>query len=100
MKLSTELLLLLLTTSCAMVRSVSQTSIPKKRNKVVEAEVTNNIIFLFNFSTTYLNDLTEQLSAQCPNGKVQGILTNDTLITYFPIVFYKERITATGYCND
>ena len=91
---------LLALVSCAQVRSVSQTSIPVKRNKVVKAEVTNNIFFLFNFSTNYLNTLTDQLRNNCPKGRVEGILTKDVMITYFPIIFHREHITAEGLCVD
>lgn len=86
--------------SCAFLNSVSQTSIPKDRSKVVTASVTNNIIFLFNFSNDYLNQLTPKLMDQCPNGSVQGILTKDETFTYFPLVFSKVKVTATGYCVE
>ena len=91
---------LLMLVSCAQVRSVSQTSIPVKRSKVVKAEVTNNIFLLFNFSTNYLNSLTDQLRNSCPNGRVEGILTKDVMITYFPIIFHREHITAEGFCVE
>ena len=98
MKTTVRLFLLLLVTSCAQIRSVSQTSIPAKRSHIVTAEVKNNIFFLFNFRTDYVNDLTKQLRDKCENGRVEGILTKDVIITYFPIVYYKEHITAEGYC--
>ena len=90
--------LVIFTVSCAQVRSVSQTSIPTKRGDLVKAEVKNNIIFFFNFNTTYLNDLNAQLSSKCSNGSVEGILTKDVVVTYFPIIFHQEQITAEGYC--
>jgi hypothetical protein len=98
MKKTLLILSLLFISSCAQVRSVSQTSIPLKKDKPVKAEVTNNIFLLFNFSTTYVNDLTLQLQKSCPNGRVEGILTKDVLTMYFPIIFYRENITAEGYC--
>jgi hypothetical protein len=98
MKTAIVLLVLMIASSCAQVRSVSQTSIPTKKDKVVKAEVKNNIFFLLNFSTTYINDLTTQLQNSCPNGRVEGILTKDVFITYFPIIFHREHITAEGYC--
>ena len=100
MRLSLALLIFLMLSSCARVRSVSQTSIPSQQGKIVKAEVKNNIFFFFNFSTTYLNDLTVQLRRQCPGGKVSGILTKDVIITYFPIIYSKEHITAEGFCEN
>ena len=90
--------LVVLTASCAQVRSVSQTSIPAKRGQMVKAEVKNNIFFLFNFNTSYLNDLHTQLKSKCDNGSVEGILTKDVFVTYFPVIFYQEQISAEGYC--
>lgn len=98
MKRLNLLLLLCLFNSCAYLKSVSQTSIPKYKNKIVTAKVEKNIIFLFNFSNDYLTGLTQQLINQCPNGSVKGILTKDESITYFPIIFHKNIVTATGYC--
>jgi hypothetical protein len=100
MKLSLCLVLLALSVSCAQVRSVSQTSIPKKRGTPVQAEVKNNIFLLLNFKTDYLNDLHTQLKASCPKGSVEGILTKDVFITYFPVFFHREHITAEGYCVE
>lgn len=100
MKLVLCLLALTVVSSCARVRSVSQTSIPAKRSNVVTAEVKNNIFFFFNFRTDYVNDLTTQLKEKCPNGKVEGILTKDVITTYFPIIYSQEHITAEGYCGN
>ncbi|MCE3012149.1 MAG: hypothetical protein LW878_03705 [Proteobacteria bacterium] len=91
-------IVLLFSVSCAQVRSVSQTSIPTKRGTLVKAEVKNNIFFFFNFNTTYLNELSAQLSSKCEKGSVEGILTKDVVVTYFPIIFYQEQISAEGFC--
>lgn len=94
------LLTLLSAFSCAQIQSVSQTSIPSKKGKVVTATVENNIVFFFNFSNSYIDRLNQDLLAQCSNGKVEGILTKHETKTYFPIVFHKVVITAEGYCNE
>jgi len=86
--------------SCTHMASVSQTSIPAKKGNVVKAEVKNNIIFFFNFSNDYVNEINEKLIAQCPNGSVKGILTKHENITYFPIIFHQIKISAEGYCNE
>ena len=94
------LLSLLFTVSCTHMASVSQTSIPAKKGKIVKAEVEKNIIFLFNFSNTYVDEINDKLASQCPNGSIQGVLTKHESITYFPIVFHKVKISAEGYCNE
>ena len=86
--------------SCSHLSSVSQTSIPKKKGKVVEAKVERNIFFLFNFNNEYVNALPQKLMDQCPRGSVRGILTKDEDIVYFPIVFHKNVVTASGFCVD
>ncbi len=91
--------LLFVITSCSHVASLSQTSIPKRKGKVVRAEVTNNVILLLNFSNAYVDEISSKLSGQCPKGNVQGILTKHENITYFPIIFHQVKVTAEGYCN-
>lgn len=86
--------------SCASVNSVSQTSIPKNKSNIVKAKVEKNIIFLMNFNNDYIDNLTQQLMNQCPNGSVKGILTKDENFVYFPIIFHKSVISAEGYCID
>ena len=94
------LISMLLTASCTHLSSVSQTSIPAKKGKVVKTTVDNNIFFFFNFSNSYLDAINEKLAMQCENGKISGILTKHESITYFPIIFHKIRVTAEGYCNE
>lgn len=94
------LLTLLFTVSCTHMASVSQTSIPAKKGKLVKTQVDKNIIFLFNFSNDYVDEINDKLAAQCQNGSVEGVLTKHESITYFPIIFHKVRITAEGYCNE
>jgi hypothetical protein len=94
------LISMLFLASCTHMASVSQTSIPAKKGKVVSAEVEKNIIFLFNFSNAYVDEINDKLVAQCPNGSVQGVLTKHESITYFPIIFHRVKITAEGYCNE
>ncbi len=98
MKKLSSVCLLMILASCAQVQSVSQTSIPRDRRNVVTAKVEKNIIFLMNFDNDYLDELTTKLKSQCQNGAVRGILTKDENITYFPIIFHKSVVTATGYC--
>ncbi len=92
--ISTSLLL----NSCASVNSVSITPIPKQRNQVVKAEVSKFIFLGFNFNNDFVDDVTDQLIQQCPDGIVTGILTKDEVISY--ILAFTRKITATGYCNS
>ena len=100
MKFLLILLFVFAFSSCSHLSSVSQTSIPKDKSKIVTAKVDRNIIFFFNFNNDYIDNLTAQLIAQCPQGSVKGILTKDENITYFPIVFHKVVVTASGYCVE
>lgn len=94
------LLSLLFTISCTHMASVSQTSIPAKKGTVVKTEVEKGIVFMFNFSNDYVDEINDKLAAQCVNGSVQGVLTKHENITYFPIIYHKIKITAEGYCNE
>ncbi len=97
------LLILSLATSglmgCASINSVSMTSVPAKRTKEIRAERSKLIFLGFNFDNDFVNEMTEDLKAQCPNGQVQGILTKDETILYFLFFVYSRRVVATGYCN-
>ena len=100
MKIIFLVLLTILFSSCAQVRSVSQTSIPTKRDKLVRAEVKKNIFFLFNFSTDYLAQINTQLRKKCPKGNIEGILTKDVMIVYFPVIYHQDYVTAEGFCVE
>ena len=94
------LLSIIALSSCTHLNSVSQTSIPKKKGKLIKASTTKNIIFFFVFDTNYVNNLIDDLKNQCPNGDVKGILTKDIHKTYFPVIFSQRIVEAEGYCNE
>lgn len=98
MKLISGSLILLLFWGCSHVQSVSVSSIPKKRSQKVRVSADKFIFFLLNFNNDYVNELTEQLASKCPKGVVKGVLTKHELITYFPLVAYKQRVSIEGYC--
>lgn len=87
-------------TGCAYLGSVSTTSIPADRRKVVEVESARFIFLLLNFNNSYVDELTHDLAEKCPNGKVLGVLTKHENITYFPLIAHGVRITATGFCVE
>lgn len=85
---------------CAHVNSVSTTSIPADRSKPVEAETSKFLFMFINFNNDYVNELTEKLAAQCPDGRVEGVLTKLEYVTWFPVFAYSVHVEATGYCVD
>ena len=83
---------------CASVNSVSLTSIPPQRSQVVKSEASKVIVLGLNFNNDFVDEVSEGLQAQCPKGKVSGILTKDEVMDYFLYMVYKRRITAQGFC--
>ena len=90
--------LLILSSGCTHLSSVSTSSIPKNRGKKVQSTAERFIFFAFNFNNDYVDEMTEDLANQCPKGKVKGILSKHESITYFPLVAHKIRVSAEGYC--
>ena len=87
-------------TGCAYLGSVSTSSVPVDRSKMVEVETSRFIFLLLNFDNDYVDQLTRDLADQCRNGKVQGVLTKHENITYFPISAHGVRVPATGFCVE
>ena len=83
-------LLLIFTSACASVQSVSLTSIPADRKKPVQAQATKTIFLGFNFDNDFVDQLTPNLEKQCPEGKVAGLLTKDESINYFFYIVVSE----------
>ncbi|MBL7557464.1 MAG: hypothetical protein JNM24_16670 [Bdellovibrionaceae bacterium] len=98
MKLVILGLVLVLVSGCVSLNSVSLTSVPVERGQKVRAESERFIFMGFNFDNDYVNAVTSDLKTQCPNGTVSGLLTKSESINYFLYIFWKSRITATGYC--
>jgi hypothetical protein len=88
--------LLLLLIDCAFLKSVSVNPQPPDRSKKVQAEVTKFVILAFNFDNDFLDELPTKLSAQCPDGKISGIVTKYEDINYF--LAYRMNVKSTGYC--
>lgn len=98
MKYLTLVLTLFLMSGCVSLNSVSLTSVPANKNQKVRAESERFIFMGFNFDNDYVNSITMELKQQCPNGTVSGLLTKSENINYFLYIFWKSRITASGYC--
>ena len=94
-----SILSLAILSGCTHLHSVSTTSIPAQRNRKVQS-TSDKIIFLgFNFNNDYVDAIVQDLARQCPNGKVEGILTKQEDVDYFLYIVWKSQITATGYCT-
>jgi hypothetical protein len=88
----------LILSACASLESVSTTSVPAQRSKKISA-VSDRFIFLgLNFNNEYVDKMVKDLAQQCPNGRVEGILTKQESIYYFLYFFWTSKVTATGYC--
>ncbi len=94
----TLFLSLLVFAGCTHLQSVSTTSIPAQRGRKVQAS-SDKIIFLgFNFNNDYVDAMVQDLARQCPNGKVEGLLTKQEDVDYFLYIVWKSQVTASGYC--
>jgi hypothetical protein len=98
MKKPTWLLLSLLCSGCVHMRSISTTSIPVERDNAVESTGYRFLFLMINFKNDYVNEMTKDLAGQCPDGRVEGILTKQEDIMYFPLFAHAVRVSATGYC--
>ncbi|MFN8792620.1 MAG: hypothetical protein ACK5Y2_14285 [Bdellovibrionales bacterium] len=56
------------------------------------------MFMLFNFDNKYVDSMVMDLARQCPQGRVEGILTKFETVTYFPLIAYRLQATAQGYC--
>lgn len=92
------LTLLVQASACTYVTAVSQTNVPKQRDKPVRAETKRYIILGFNFDNDYPYLLVQKLQEQCPKGQVRGLMTKDTLTMYFLVFFWSREQKAEGYC--
>lgn len=81
---------------CASLKSVSMTSFPKDRSKVVKAKVSKFVFLAFNFNNDFVLDLVPELQNKCPKGKVTGITSKYETRWYF--IGYSMIVTSEGFC--
>lgn len=98
MKKLTLIALTLFSISCTHLQSVSTSSVPASRSKPVSAEGSRFMFMFFNFDNKYVDNVVMDLARQCPNGKIEGILTKYETVTYFPLFAYRLQASAQGYC--
>ena len=94
-----SLILTLTFTGCVHVKTVSLTSVPEDRGQAVSAEGSRFLFLGISFSTDYVDEAIAKLSDQCPNGKIEGVLTKLEVVNYFLFFFATERVVAKGFCR-
>ena len=90
--------ILLICMGCTSLHTVSLTTIPAQRNKVIKAEASKVVFLGFTFDNDFIDDMEVQLKNQCPNGVVSGILTKDEVVNYFLFIVWQQKVSARGYC--
>ena len=81
---------------CTSLQSVSLTQIPGDRSRPVRAVTTDTALLGIHFDNDFVGPLTAELMAQCPRGRVTGILTKQESTLY--VVVQTRRVIARGYC--
>ena len=81
---------------CTSLQSVSVTQIPSDRSRPLHAEVSNTAFLGIHFTNDFIEPLTAKLMAECPRGRVTGILTKQESSLY--VIVQTRRVVATGYC--
>jgi hypothetical protein len=89
--------LLGLTQACAHVTSMSVTPMPLERGTEVNAHEQSKLLFAgIGLDDDFGSDLTRQLRQECPDGRVEGILTRQRTTQYVFLV--REEVDASGWC--
>lgn len=81
---------------CTTLKSFSMTQVPSDRSRRVEASDTSGGLFGLFFSNDFADEVAEQLRAQCPQGRLSGVVTKYESTLY--VIWVSRKITASGYC--
>ncbi len=84
-------------TSCASLKSVSMTQVPRDRGRPIQAEATNWALLGIHFTNDFVDDAIEDLQKQCPGGRITGVYTKYDGHFYFLVT--RRRVRASGYCE-
>jgi hypothetical protein len=87
---------LVVTSGCASLQSVSVTNIPRERGRPITANADNPAFLGIHFSNDFADGLPEELRRQCPNGKVTGIYSKYESTWY--VLVQNRELTLRGYC--
>jgi hypothetical protein len=88
--------LLLAQGGCTTLKSFSLTQVPADRSHRIEASASSGGLFGIFFSNDFVDELTADLTQQCPNGRVTGVLTKQESTLY--VIWVSRKLTATAYC--
>lgn len=84
-------------TGCVSLNSVSLTQVPKERSNQITSSADSWTFLGIAFNNDFVDEVTLDLKSQCPQGKLEGVLTKHQNTLYFLVV--KREVVATAYCN-
>ena len=91
-------LLALSLSGCVGLNTVSMTQVPAERdNKITTNSSSWNFIGI-NFSNAFVDEAIDQLKAQCPTGKIEGVYTKHQTTGY--LLVFKREVIVSAYCNE
>jgi hypothetical protein len=83
---------------CVGLNTVSMTQVPAERdNKITTNSSSWNFIGI-NFSNVFVDEAIENLKAQCPTGKIEGVYTKHQTTGY--VLVFKREVIVSAYCNE
>ena len=83
---------------CVGLNTVSLTQIPETRDNQITASTSQWNFMGIAFSNAFADQAIADLRKQCPNGKIEGVLTKYQTTALFPM--FKREVVATAYCNE
>lgn len=86
--------------ACTTVTSISVSQIPEagQRKHVVRSEGSRPIILLIPFGSGFVEDARKDLLSQCPDGKIEGVLSKHEDTNYFLGLVQVSSLKMRGYC--
>ncbi len=82
--------------ACASLGSVSVTQVPADRSRPISAESHDWTVFGLAGDNDYADEVPRQLLAQCPRGKVTGVLTKSESKLW--VFVSRRRVSARAFC--
>lgn len=91
-------LLALSLSGCVGLNTVSMTQVPAERdNKITTNSSSWNFIGI-SFSNAFVDKAIDNLKAQCPSGKIEGVYTKHQTTGY--VLVFKREVIVSAYCNE
>lgn len=81
---------------CTSLQSVSISQIPQDRSQRVSAEGDQWSLLGIAFSNDFVDDAMLDIQQQCPQGQVEGVLTQYDHTFFFPVLV--RTVEVTGFC--